>query len=246
MALSPLRSAVLLIVPAVLILAQVSSWLSPDEMIHNYYTSSGNLINTWFVKKGWFWTSLAYFLVLIKSPRFQRRSLYRFGLVTLFWILFTQWLVGMPLMDRIFIWSGGQCKLLTDPPVQFGASFHPNEDHHVSSLISSMACKKIKGTWEGGHDPSGHVFLMSLSVCVLVTELLSLYNLRQIQSEFHDIVRDRSVVKNPSVLLVLIVFLSLMMLYMTGLKYHSISEKLSGLFVSYVVLGFVWWLLPDS
>lgn len=240
---------VLVLIPVVLFLAQISAWGSPDEVIHNYYTSKGNLVNAWFVKKGWFWTTLAYVAVVVKSPRFERRSLYRFGLVTFFWILFTQWLYGMPLMDRIFVWTGGQCRV--DAPESLPQTARVlfkkalDNDSHVSKMVSSMACRRAKGVWEGGHDPSGHVFLMTLSVCLLVTELLSLYDVSEIQDEFRDFARDKSLVRAPSVLLVAIVGLSIVMLYMTGVKYHSILEKLSGLVVSYLVLLFVWWLVPS-
>lgn len=250
MKLTTIQLSVLFIIPTVLLLAQISSWVSPDEVIHNYYTSRGNLINTWFVKKGWFWTTLAYVAVLMKSPKFERRSLYRFGLITLFWFLFTQWLNGMPLMDRIFVWTGGECRLETPVtlPIQVNNLFEKSleNNYHVSKVISSLECRKAKGIWEGGHDPSGHVFLMTLSICVLVTELLSLYDFQQIKQEFHNITKDKSISKNPSVLLISIVCISLMMLYMTGIKYHSILEKLSGLSVSYIVLLFVWWLIPDN
>lgn len=248
--LTPIQLMTLSFIPMVLLLAQISSWVSPDEIIHNYYTSRGNLINTWFVKKGWFWTTLAYIAVVWKSPKFKRRSLYRFGLITFSWLLFTQWLNGMPLMDRIFVWTGGECRVETPDriPISVKHLFEKSldSDYHVSKVVSSMVCRSSKGKWEGGHDPSGHVFLMTLSICVLVTELLAIYNLQEIKEEFNNILKDKSVLKNPSVLLISIVLLSSMMLYMTGLKYHSSLEQFSGLFVSYSVLLFVWWLVPDN
>ena len=65
----------------------------------------------------------------------------------------TQWFFGPALIDRTFILTGGICEQDTD-------------------IATGVACKAIGGSWRGGHDLSGHVFLLVLSSAFLWMEVL--------------------------------------------------------------------------
>lgn len=150
-------------------------------------------------------------------------------------------------MDKIFILTGGKCVVET-----------PGHNHHhlfqqsgngngfESSRIDSYSCKRMKGSWEGGHDPSGHVFLMVHSSLylflecrqywpgwgVLVEKLKGIvYSSQQgsIGERIKLIVND-----TPHVFLVVLISFWWWMLLMTNIYFHSISEKLVGLIFGYI------------
>lgn len=132
----------------------------------------------------------------------------RFGAATTWWIFFTQWFFGHPLMDRIFIATGGKCTgiqdgdrltryitknpllkkflkqveektgsyLMPGPMVPEGMLSDGNDNDNLKyeAQISSMVCRKIGGRWTGGHDPSGHCFLLIHSSLFLLFEVLPL------------------------------------------------------------------------
>ncbi|GMM32085.1 hypothetical protein DAMA08_048300 [Martiniozyma asiatica (nom. inval.)] len=233
--------SILIIPPLVLFVSFLASLLSPDSLIHNYYTSPRNLVNTFFVKKGWLWTIIAYATAFITAKKKTTNSIIRFIILTLSWCLFTQWLIGMPLMDKIFIWTGGKCNVISDDHIPHTVKhlFESIEENWSSSSISSMLCRKIKGKWEGGHDPSGHVFLLTLTISILTFELISL-------NDFEDILNDLKNLKLSTLFISFIIFLSVTMLFMTGIKYHTIGEQISGLIWSYIVLISVWMFIPDK
>ena len=153
----------------------------------NYFASKHNILNVYFVKILWFWTTLSFALILSttylpklfqsqpssqsssKNPRLRLlQSLLRYTLVTLSWFLTTQWCFGPALIDRSFTLTGGKCDL------QPSLSQHPTAEEKTTRLattFSSTACKKNGGMWKGGDDISGHVFLMVISTSFLFLEL---------------------------------------------------------------------------
>lgn len=116
----------------------------------SYFSHSSNIFNTIFVKLGWFWTSLIFIYHL---SRVQSKNIFkacvRWFFTTLWWIVITQWFFGPPIMDRIFIWTGGSCKFNKVEP-------NKTETH---TLYSSSECKLDGGKWTGGYDFSGHGLL---------------------------------------------------------------------------------------
>ena len=89
----------------------------------------------------------------------------RFGIITLWWIIVTQWFFGPPLIDRGFRLTGGQCELLKSEDARA-------EMGEMRVLLTSAACKAAKGKWVGGYDISGHVFLLVLGSASLWLEIL--------------------------------------------------------------------------
>ncbi|SCU78082.1 LADA_0A03730g1_1 [Lachancea dasiensis] len=199
--------------------------------------------NIYFVKQGWFWTSLVGWWCMIRYSGFGqrgswRRTLLRYSVLTAWWMLFTQsiWSEAAPLMDLVFTATGGRCNFdVFDTsgslPWQINEKFQDTLFRKQSSLRkiykalkgsstspssmlqnavseieywisegkdnlrnievtpsqinnyidealhswrkinSSNICRSLGGHWIGGHDPSGHIFLITLMCMFLLGEL---------------------------------------------------------------------------
>lgn len=155
----------------------------------NYFAYKRNIVNVAFVKIGWLWTALAFVgVVLIQLQRSSSspsaialrktrviQAVIRFALATVSWILTTQWAFGPPLFDRGFIATGGKCinsHPTTSATGAQGMTAHgiPASPSSSIGILSSSACKLSGGTWKGGHDISGHVFMLSLTSALLFIE----------------------------------------------------------------------------
>ena len=148
----------------------------PPSAAPSYFAQKRNLFNVFFVKIGWFWTTLAFFIFLVAHPSSgpslspvltprRVRGMVRWAMVTLWWVLVTQWAFGPPLIDRNFRLTGGVCELAgTDEGREvLGAK---------TDYLTAAACKLAGGLWKGGHDISGHVFLLVLGSGFLWLEIL--------------------------------------------------------------------------
>ncbi|KAF2637228.1 hypothetical protein P280DRAFT_112491 [Massarina eburnea CBS 473.64] len=138
----------------------------------SYFAQKKNVFNVYFVKKGWFWTTAAFFAFLIMWPGYGKglsakriRAGLRYAAVTTWWVVVTQWFFGPPLIDRGFRLTGGQCEVLRDDSKREGLSV-------TREYITAATCKAVGGTWKGGHDISGHVFLLILGSSLLWFEFL--------------------------------------------------------------------------
>lgn len=74
----------------------------------------------------------------------------------------TQWFFGPALIDRGFRITGGACELAS----QYEGTGGKRE------FVTGQACKIAGGQWKGGHDISGHVFILVLGSAFLGLELL--------------------------------------------------------------------------
>ncbi|CUS21273.1 LAQU0S02e09978g1_1 [Lachancea quebecensis] len=200
-------------------------------------------LNTYFVKQGWFWTSLVGWWCMIRYGGFGprgtwKRTLLRYAILTVWWFVFTQslWSEAAPLMDMVFTATGGRCSFevfdSSDSPTwSINEKFHDTFSRRQSSLQklyaalkkgaqnpptllqnavseigywisegkghlrgedvtpsqlnslidsalhswkkinSSYLCRSLGGYWIGGHDPSGHIFLITLMCMFLLGEL---------------------------------------------------------------------------
>lgn len=252
---------------------------SQKEEVYNYYNNKRNVFNQIFVKRGWGWTTLIivlfYSCLLYTSnhPKIQgkqqriqviKRGVVNYAIATVWWVLFTQWCFGLPIMDKVFVWTGGKCTsidqgvLLRHNP-SFGASgvFAQIEADlsYESSRITSYMCRRLKGSWEGGHDPSGHVFLLIHSSLYLFLEALpfwvswkTLYqNLFLLVQKLRTGHANKPqlllsfVLHSPHVLVLLLIGLWWFMLFMTNIYFHSIAEKLVGLVFGYLGIFVVYY-----
>lgn len=173
----------------------VASQSHPPAYAPSYFARKSNVLNTYFVKVGWFWVSLAFGVwVWVLAPRLRDintrsqfeeeekdegdedaggrkerplllQALLRYALVTAWWGSVTQWFFGPAIIDRGFRLTGGMCEGLAQ-----GQGL--GESPGAEELFTAAACKLAGGQWKGGHDISGHVFLLVLGSCFLGMEML--------------------------------------------------------------------------
>lgn len=212
----------------------------------NYFARKNNVFNVYFVKIGWLWTSVAFLSLIITQPAFTGKTslaesrlrrvgqaVLRYLLVTLTWILTTQWFFGPPIIDRSFTATGGKCK--SSLPLEPG---HPGHSiSNLETLSTSATCKASGGIWKGGHDVSGHVFMLVLASAFLVFELVgSLLSTDGVEGSSKDenttstseAANDPSHRRKWSLNFVRVVIgLSWWMLFMTAIWFHTWQEKVS-------------------
>ncbi len=199
---TPRETLLLSVFPALLVFGTVFSALSPQTRAAaaalppdaavgtahfaqtaaaapSYFARKDNVLNVFFVKRGWFWISLAFGLFVGTHPVFGARpsphaklgrratAVLRWALVTGWWFLVTQWFFGPALIDRSFRMTGGACEALQAAALDeqgtvLGAA---------AAAATAAACKRAGGQWRGGHDISGHVFLLVLGTSFLAQEI---------------------------------------------------------------------------
>ncbi|THH16250.1 hypothetical protein EW146_g4364 [Bondarzewia mesenterica] len=207
----------------------------------HYFASKTNLFNIIFLKRAWAWTSVFFLFHICSSPprthRFRRAV--QFTLATASWLVFTTWFFGPALLERLITASGGECVLhlpgtdgayVTLPSeycfnrTRVSPSTHP----HIfpqSFLNSHPETAALLAGWFGvprlrrGHDVSGHVFLLTLSILFLADQLRSSFRARTSWSHTHLY----AVISNFS-LIALWLFAS----WVTSLYFHSPMEKVTG------------------
>lgn len=269
-----LETLLLSIYPATLLLGSILSTITPafrnapyNPVLQSYEPSTAptffatkkNIFNVWFVKKGWFWTTAAFFLFLYTWPGFGKglsvrriRATLRWSVVTLWWVFVTQWFFGPPLVDRSFVFTGGQCEKLADPEQR-------EEMSDARVYLTASACKAAGRRWVGGHDISGHVFLLIAGSALLwfetlpaLTRVEGLRDGRRIKLEDGK-VASVGVEKDPEgekyeptrrgvpVPITIAAFMWWMLL-MTAAFFHTWFEKFTGLLVAFAGLWTVYFL----
>ncbi|KAF2745282.1 hypothetical protein M011DRAFT_469658 [Sporormia fimetaria CBS 119925] len=272
-----LEAQLIAIYPATLLLGSIFSMLSPasraapysrDSQSHppefapSYFAQKKNVFNVYFVKVGWFWTTVAFTTFWIFNPALGRswsskrriHAALRYLTITTFWYFMTQWFFGAPLIDRGFRYTGGQCELIRDPAAR-------EEMSNTREYVTAATCKAVGGQWKGGVDISGHVFLLILGSALLWFELLpaltraeGLRDGRKIRladgkvtSVAVEKVRDAAESEKPMTtgvkFTLSVVALMWWMLLMTAAYFHTWFEKYTGLLVAFGAL-FVVYFLP--
>lgn len=87
----------------------------------------------------------------------------------------TQWFFGPPVIDRGFVITGGKCERIVSGVSGAAAAGAAQVDGEVAALetvLTAAACKAAGGAWTGGHDVSGHVFMLVLVTAVLGLEVM--------------------------------------------------------------------------
>ncbi|KAF3928849.1 hypothetical protein ABW20_dc0101430 [Dactylellina cionopaga] len=239
------------IYPATVVLGSLYSIVSPYGQSASYFSRKSNIFNVLFVKIGWFWTTAA-FLVHIFNLRHPNASqarikaVIRWGLATFAWILVTQWFFGPPLMDRTFTLTGGVCR----PNYElYQAPGNHRFTINVEEAFSSAACKVAGGKWDGGHDLSGHAFMLTHASLFLWAETLP---------RLMDFWWRGNVDSRNSTLLTMewygvhwfvwsILGLWWWMLLMTSVYFHTWPEKISGLLVALLEWGLLYaYMIPSN
>ncbi|KAK4238969.1 pectate lyase superfamily protein-domain-containing protein [Achaetomium macrosporum] len=287
---TPTELALLSLYPAILAFGTLYAALSPETRsapyseghVHfaqdpglapSYFARKDNWLNVLFVKRGWAWISGAFFVFLGTHPAFRGANgwnlkrvggaMIRWGLVTAWWVFVTQWFFGPAIIDRGFRWTGGKCEVL-EAQVNKG-------EGSAGDVVTAAACRSAGGHWRGGHDISGHVFLLVLGSFFLVQEVgwVAARWARYLREERSVVMHDGAVkgaqieverrerqeeedVRELTVLEALghggtlvaaVAVLCGWMLLMTAIYFHTWFEKLTGLLVAFAGL-YVTYILP--
>ncbi|KAI0841604.1 inositol phospholipid synthesis and fat-storage-inducing TM-domain-containing protein [Hypoxylon sp. FL0890] len=280
---TPSETVILLAYPTLLIFGTLFSLLSPqtrnatyDVAGHShvaseapsYFARKDNVFNTLFVKRGWAWITVAFAVFVATHSSFtsgangavrRMRAAVRWGLVTAWWVLVTQWCFGPAIIDRGFRFTGGKCEVAQEAVVEGTAD--------KGDFFTSAACKAAGGRWSGGHDISGHVFLLVLGSYFLIQEVgWVLHRARSAGArEERCVVMHDGAVKGAGVeaersgaagvderalgaggkFALGVVALCGWMLLMTAIYFHTWFEKLTGLLVAGMAIYLVY-ILPRS
>lgn len=272
----PPSAYLLLLYPVILAAGSLFSVLSPSASLqdvptgqpHNYFAGKRNLVNLYFVKIGWFWTTLAFALLqaTARPPAHSKQRHYtqaftRFAIITVSWYLTTQWLFGPALIDRSFTISGGHCE---------APAAHELSDLKAAitfpTIASATVCKASGGSWRGGHDISGHVFMLVLSSASLIYELYIAdshsahphVSPAAAAKVAHDLTEEErkamggwesetaaQVRVYARYFMWGVVALDLWMIMMTAIWFHTWLEKLSGLLIAAAAIWTVYF-LPEA
>ncbi|ANB11273.1 Scs3p [Sugiyamaella lignohabitans] len=204
------RFIVLLVYPIIIFLGELVHISQPEG---TYFSNKRNIFNVFFVKRAWLWTTLAFIAIVVRAKvatnstsgpgiksatqsgsilKAQSYAGYhlvlRYAAATFWWVLFTQWFFGLPIMDRVFVLTGGGCDGLVEKVAEAAMSTNPapgdatsplpplpvTSNSPLNNLVSSAYCRAHGGTWVGGYDPSGHTFLLVHASLFLWFELLPL------------------------------------------------------------------------
>ncbi|RDA94784.1 hypothetical protein CP533_4224 [Ophiocordyceps camponoti-saundersi (nom. inval.)] len=254
---TPLERLATGIYPLILVFGAVFSLLSPETraaaydagaQAHaqaeapSYFARKANVFNVVFVKRGWGWTTFAFVFFVLAGlrpasasatsvvERMRLQACLRWAFATAWWLLVTQWCFGPPIIDRGFRWSGGKCE---------GREGLAGDEF----LLTSVACRAAGGKWRGGHDISGHVFLLVLGSLFLAQEVAWPVLRARRRDERCVFMADGAVkgagVEAAAVLdsgfgvagktALAVVAMKLWMLLMTAIYFHTWFEKFTGL-----------------
>lgn len=233
----------------------------------SYFAKKSNVFNVYFVKIGWLWATAAFLALVFTHQRaygspanitHRRRlqALARYAAITTLWVFVTQWCFGPALIDRSFRWTGGQCALAAAAvgsedgeaagnPALRAAARAKFEDDPVREVFTHAACKAIGGTWRGGHDISGHVFLLILCSGMLWLEVLPWSSWREeaaVGKAEGAAAKEKASVGIGGKFALGVAALSWWMLFMTAAYFHTWFEKVTGLLVAFSALYVVYFL----
>ncbi|RYP37667.1 hypothetical protein DL767_002840 [Monosporascus sp. MG133] len=239
-----------------------------DHTAPSYFARKDNLLNVLFVKRGWAWVTAAFVAfalfghpALLASTRRRIHAVTRWALITACWVLVTQWCFGPPLIDRGFRITGGRCQAAHEAVAKEGLGAADTKD-----VFTAAACRAAGGRWSGGHDISGHVFLLVLGSYFLAQEggwvlvrAGALARPAGVREERCVVMPDGAVkgagveaerdgdgggdggAYDPALGLagrfaVAVIVLCLWMLLMTAIYFHTWFEKLTGLLVALMAI----------
>ncbi|KAJ2146185.1 hypothetical protein IW136_000682 [Coemansia sp. RSA 678] len=195
-----------------------------------WWAAKRSVLNTHGAKVAWGWTSALFAAAAAvrapaRAPSATAAAALRYVLATLYWVAMARWFFGPPLFDRVFVRTGGSC-LPTAPDAATMTS---------APVASLQACRAAGGRWAGGHDVSGHCFLLIHSALFLAEEavapLLAVLSDRRHTSPALATARRAALAATLG-----LVGVWVFMLYATARYFHGIHELLSG-----TVLGVAYW-----
>ena len=187
--------------------------------------SKRSLLNVVFLKWAWAWTTLAFLLLSTTSPVKRARRWLQWALATGTWFILTSWFFGPGLFTRLTAASGGVCGLhiggefvpiphtFCSTGVPVSHSTHPELFPVLNDGAEGYSNDPLTPRLRNGHDVSGHIFLLTLSVLFLADQL------RQTRTSAHLY----AIVVSGALLL-----LWVYSMWVTSIYFHAPSEKISG------------------
>ena len=201
----------------------------------DYFANKSNPLNTIFIKKAWGWTSGAFALLYATSPARIRSSnrLLQYVAVTLAWLAFTGWFFGPPLIERVVVASGGQCVVavpgsgeVINVPIEYcftksslSPATHPTLFTSLTTDFTTTTPWSARPRLRRGHDVSGHIFLLTMSVLFLADQIALSLRSTALWTAAHNLA-----VTANGVLIAIWVFAT----YTTAIYFHTPFEKLTG------------------
>ncbi|KAF8633383.1 hypothetical protein AX17_004554 [Amanita inopinata Kibby_2008] len=219
----------------------------------HYFASKQNPLNVYFIKKAWGWTSAAFFLSWFTSPSCVRTKerILQWILATATWLVFTGWFFGPPLFERVTVASGGQClinlptgehvdvpfslcysKSTVTPathPELFASPAFASLSSHIDAIPSEW---HVRPRLRNGHDISGHIFLLTMSILFLVDQLRASFYTRRDRNHGWPLLHYVATAANV-VLIAIWLFAS----YTTSIYFHSPLEKITGFVLGVACFG---------
>lgn len=215
--------------------------------LHNksYFARKGNVLNTIFIKRAWGWTTGAFIALWVTFPSIQgrpglrgmsaRERLGKWLAATCVWLVFAAWFFGPAIIDRVTVLSGGECivrlptgKILSVPSSYcydrtiISPATHP-ELFFIPPLLlpeSDNLDWRTKPRLMKGHDVSGHVFLLTMSLLFLADMVRpSLALPSQLRSKAHNYA-----LFGTAALMSIWLFSE----FTTAMYFHTPFEKLTG------------------
>ncbi|EGN99852.1 hypothetical protein SERLA73DRAFT_180098 [Serpula lacrymans var. lacrymans S7.3] len=212
----------------------------------DYFANKANPLNVLFIKKAWGWTSAVFFLLWLSTPSQARtkQPLLKWATESLVWLVFTGWFFGPPVLERLILASGGECVAALPSGVVLSI---PSEYCLTKSTISPVTHPALfaaslvlpDSEWHTrprlrrGHDVSGHVFLLTMSILFLADQLRSISSRVQKPSLLYRLA------VNMNMVLIGIWFLASLT---TSVYFHSPFEKFTGYLLG--IAGFAITQLP--
>ena len=138
----------------------------------------------------------------------------------------TQWFFGPGLVDRTYKLTGGQCELVRSEAGRASIG-------GAREVFTAAACRLAGGEWKGGHDISGHVFLLVLGSAFLWFEILPVVMRHAGLREERLVMHADGSVKSAEA-----------EVQMVGGKDEADGEEVAqGVSAPVVVAGLSWWML---
>eukprot|EP00158_Paraphelidium_tribonemae_P001366 Partr_v1_DN24310_c0_g1_i2_m31858 putative Fat storage-inducing transmembrane protein len=181
-----------------------------QSVVPEFLFDNGNVLNKYFVKLGWAWTSAPIVaLTLMQSRRSKISSgLMRIMLATLYWFIMVKWCFGASVFDRVFAaWPYASCDI---------------PDRRIVAISSHQEC--VNSGWEWiSFDISGHCFLLSHASLFIWEELFQHLKITSARQSFLGLKRALAGFSFG------ISMLWMFMLVITSLIFHTVHEKIIGL-----------------
>jgi Inositol phospholipid synthesis and fat-storage-inducing TM len=205
----------------------------------HYFANKSNILNIVFIKQAWAWTSAAFaFLFFTSSVESRSKSrLLKYVIVTAAWLGFTSWFFGPALLERAIVATGGECVVVVpqlgdvlNVPVEYCYTKSTLSPSTHPSLFSAFAnTNPLSSPWSArprlrrGHDVSGHIFLLTMSVLFLADQL---------KPSLDSVTSWSSLHKRAVLTSLALIATWLFATGTTAVYFHSPAEKFSGFCMS--------------